>query len=113
MYYSRGDFYENKTILLEWIEAEKECEKCKETKETWAYGTLPTYSGTPSKAPTATVEYVFSGWNTTPVVVKSDATYVAKFTETARKINHRIFFWSDACNRCGNASAVFFPAKSG
>ena len=56
----------------------------KETKETWAYGTLPTYSGTPSKAPTAYVEYVFSGWNTTPVVVKSDATYVAKFTETAR-----------------------------
>ena len=56
----------------------------KETKETWAYGTIPAYSGKPSKDPTPYVEYVFSGWNTTPAVVKSDATYVAKFTETAR-----------------------------
>ncbi len=57
----------------------------KETKEQWAYGTLPVFKGTTDKAPTETEEYSFSGWNTTPVVVKSDATYTAKYTASPRK----------------------------
>ncbi len=50
------------------------------------YGTTPTYTGTPSKAPTATTVYTFTGWNPVPEKIEdaSERTYTAQYEETTR-----------------------------
>ena len=44
----------------------------------------PKFNGTPSKEPTATIEYVFDGWEPELKKVDGDATYTAKFKEQER-----------------------------
>ncbi len=50
------------------------------------YGTIPQYTGTPSKAPTATTVYTFTGWNPVPEKIEdaSERTYTAQYEETTR-----------------------------
>lgn len=56
-------------------------------------GSTPKYDGaTPEKAPTELKQYVFDGWDPTPVKVKKNATYTAQFKEEARKYN---ITWKD------------------
>lgn len=60
------------------------------TTTTVARGTVPTYSGTPTKAPTLDTEYKFSSWNTTPVAATANATYTAQFTSSTRMYEVKI-----------------------
>ena len=49
------------------------------------YGATPAYNGaTPTKPPTATTQFVFSGWTETVVPVTEPATYTAAYAETPR-----------------------------
>ena len=50
------------------------------------YGTIPQYTGTPSKAPTATTVYTFTGWNPVPEKIEdaSERTYTAQYEVTTR-----------------------------
>lgn len=50
-----------------------------------AYGTTPVYSGElPAKEATAQYNYLFQGWNPTPVPVAGNATYQAVYTPSVR-----------------------------
>ena len=49
------------------------------TTMTLPYGTVPELGYTPTKADDEYFEYIFSGWNTKPCPVTSDATYTATF----------------------------------
>ena len=49
------------------------------------YGTTPAYNGaTPTKPPTVTSQFAFSGWTETVVSVTGAATYTAAYAETPR-----------------------------
>ena len=51
-----------------------------ETDTNVPYGTMPTYDGsTPTRAPSAGVEYTFTGWNKEIAPVTGDITYVATY----------------------------------
>ena len=43
-------------------------------------GTIPTFSGTPTKPSTSTYYYTFTNWNPTVVAATSDATYTATYS---------------------------------
>ena len=61
------------------------------TTKKYVYGTIPEYSGTPIKAPTTTIEYVFDGWEPEVVAVsRTPATYTAKFKAQTRKYSVNI-----------------------
>ncbi|MDR0856260.1 MAG: InlB B-repeat-containing protein, partial [Clostridiales bacterium] len=49
------------------------------------YGTVPVYSGTPTRASTAQYDYTFSGWDAAPAAVTGAATYTAQFGQTVRR----------------------------
>ncbi len=49
-----------------------------EAKE-WEYGTLPSYSGTPTRPADAENTYTFSGWDKTVSSVTGEATYTAQY----------------------------------
>ena len=50
------------------------------------YGDLPYYPGaTPTKPPTVEYDYTFTGWSPEPAAVTGETTYVAQFTQSARK----------------------------
>ncbi len=51
------------------------------------YGSMPVFSGTPSKAATATRVYTFSGWSPALAEVEGEATYTAQFSEDIRSYN--------------------------
>jgi len=51
----------------------------------WDYGSTPIYTGTPTKAPTETVSYTFTGWTPTIAVVTGEASYTAQFREGVRQ----------------------------
>ncbi len=52
-----------------------------EAKE-WEYGTLPSYSGTPTRPADAEHTYTFSGWDKTVSTVTGEATYTARYNGT-------------------------------
>ena len=53
-------------------------------KQKYAYGQMPKPKITPTKAPTNTCVYTFSGWDPVLSLVKGDATYDAVFSESER-----------------------------
>lgn len=56
------------------------------TKETvWFYGSVPSYDGTPYKAPDESNSYTFTGWDKEIVPVTEDVTYTALFEAIERK----------------------------
>lgn len=50
-----------------------------ETKDTYHYGDMPAYDGTPSKAGDAQYSYTFTGWDKEVVAVTQNETYTAQF----------------------------------
>ncbi|MCR4804263.1 MAG: hypothetical protein K5981_01235 [Clostridia bacterium] len=56
-----------------------------ESQETYEYGAMPSFKGTPEKADTAEYRYTFAGWTPEIASVTGDASYTAVFDETARK----------------------------
>lgn len=48
----------------------------------WEYGTLPSYSGTPTRPADAENTYTFSGWDKTISSVTGEATYTAQYNGT-------------------------------
>ena len=59
----------------------------KETEDDFAYGTLPSYPGTPTKESTDEFEYTFDGWEPELTSVTGPQKYTAKFKATKRKYN--------------------------
>ncbi len=57
----------------------------KETETTFAYGTMPSFSGSTDKASTATTDYTFVSWDKDIETVTGDTTYTAQYSESARK----------------------------
>ena len=51
------------------------------------YGTVPTFDGTPSKAPTAEFTYTFAGWTPAVEAVTGDVTYTAVFDSTPNTVS--------------------------
>ena len=49
-----------------------------------AFGKMPTFPGTPGKAPDAQYDYFFKGWTPDVVTVNGDATYIATYTAVPR-----------------------------
>ena len=49
------------------------------------YGTVPSTSVVPTKAPTNTKVYAFNGWDPTPVAVTGEASYRATYSESDRE----------------------------
>ena len=74
--------YEIPTYTITWANIDG---NGKTTTTTVNRGTVPTYSGTPTKASTAQYTYAFSGWSPSPVAATGNATYTAQFTATLRK----------------------------
>ena len=52
--------------------------------QTYQYGQIPSYGANPAKAATAQFEYLFSGWDHEIAEVRSDMTYIARFTSRLR-----------------------------
>lgn len=80
---SHIDFYasykaEVKTYKITWIV------NGQKTEETYPYGAIPVFGGTPSKADTEQHTYSFAGWSTPLSTVTGNATYEAVFTEYLR-----------------------------
>ena len=73
--------YETKeiTCLITWLDDEGELIDITEVP----YGEVPTHDD-PTKDPTEDTEYVFTGWNPTPVEAKGDASYMATFEEKSK-----------------------------
>ena len=71
----------------------------------WEYGSEPTFNGdTPTQAPTAECEYVFSGWSPEITAVTGDVTYTAQFTEKAHEFKYTPVdkkYHKHACASCG------------
>ena len=55
------------------------------TQDNVAYGTLPNYEGTPSKASSESVDYSFKGWDPEIKRATKDVVYTATYTESTRK----------------------------
>lgn len=55
------------------------------TQQTVAYGELPTYDGTPTKAQDAQNTYAFANWSPSLAPVSGDVTYEAVFRSTQRQ----------------------------
>lgn len=53
----------------------------KATETEVAYGQVPVFEGTPSKAETPKFKYVFTGWDVEPAAVTGPATYTAQFEQ--------------------------------
>ena len=51
------------------------------------YGTVPTFFGTPSKAPDDQYTYTFAGWSPAVVAVTGDATYTAIFDNSLNTVS--------------------------
>lgn len=49
----------------------------------WEYGTLPSYSSTPTRPADAENTYTFSGWDKTISLVTGEATYIAQYNGTS------------------------------
>lgn len=56
-----------------------------ENETTFAYGTMPSFSGSTAKPSTATTDYTFTGWDKEIEAVTGDTTYTAQYSEAARK----------------------------
>ena len=71
----------------------------------WEYGSEPTFNGdTPTQAPTAECEYVFSGWSPAITAVTGDVTYTAQFTEKAHEFKYTPVdkkYHKHVCASCG------------
>ncbi len=55
------------------------------TTEQYEYNESPNFSGTPTKTPTNTTVFTFSGWDKVLDNVTKDTTYTATFTESTRQ----------------------------
>lgn len=55
-----------------------------ENETTFAYGTMPSFSGSTAKPSTATTDYTFTGWDKEIETVTGDTTYTAQYSESAR-----------------------------
>ncbi len=55
-----------------------------ENKTTFAYDTMPEFTGATSKPSTATTDFTFTGWDKDITLVKGDTTYIAQYSESAR-----------------------------
>jgi len=58
-----------------------------EYTESYDYDSVPEFKGTPTKSPSVSEEYIFSGWAPEISTVKGTATYTATFTKQTRKYN--------------------------
>ena len=108
--------YEAKSFTITWSTPAGDIE------ETWKYDETPVYDtdkyGVPTQEATAEKQFTFSGW--TPVVsaVTGDTTYVATFSETARKYTVIWYvdgeFYDTRDVACGtNIPTLQVPEKTG
>ena len=63
------------TFIIEGVSYVQKCD----------YDTIPIFDGTPTKEPTTTIEYVFTGWTPELKKVSGEATYTAQFRAQERK----------------------------
>ena len=85
------------------------------------YDSMPSYDGTPYKAPTATTEFVFEGFEPELSVVKGNTTYTAIFKEQIRHFDINVTTnYEGACTITGagkkeyNSSTIIsFVAETG
>lgn len=54
-------------------------------KQTYTYGQIPTFEGTPVKAPTAQYSYEFLGWDKDIAPVSENVTYTARFSTSLNR----------------------------
>ncbi len=81
-----------RTYTIAFVQNTESGEEVLET-DVYTYNAIPVYKGDrPVKESTAEYDYVFSGWNPTRTLVKSDVKYTAVFVQNKR--SYRVLFYN-------------------